>query len=191
MPDHYYSVSCATWNLCLSSVTVGIAENTEAGAIVKSNDELCLVKDLPKWDSIYLGKEVKLSGQFTPIDIIESENNPFKTTNKGQNNFGYYAVSRSKWELYVPEVIIGTTRNTKGGAFLYGNGKSYSIAGLREWDSIYLDKTVKVTGISVLIDPKLQHINYENPFLNSLARQEPNGSYYIVVNPAWELYNPN
>jgi predicted transcriptional regulator len=85
--------------------------------------------------------------------------------------------------------VIGTAINTKGGAILRNDDETYKIEGLHSWNSIYLNKKVKVRGIFTFINGEDCKKN-ENPLLNSLQAQTLNINYYSVSKAVWELYTP-
>lgn len=192
-PGGYYYVSGGTWQLYSPSEVIGIAENTNAGAIVARNDTAYLIPGLQLWDNSYLGKQVKLECRFTLPDKKDSEKNrpPLTDTIKSQRYSEYYSVSQPVWKLYTPDIVTGITENNKGGAVLRSNDKAYYIANLHKWDSIYLGKTVRVKGSFSFINPEVYRVNHANPFLNSLQAQIPSGSYYLVIDATWELCDAN
>ncbi|MGQ2983469.1 hypothetical protein [Flavobacterium sp.] len=83
--------------------------------------------------------------------------------------------------------VVGIALNEKYGAVLYGNGEIYTIAGLQKWDSIYLDKKVKVKGNFKLMIGK-DKVEIKN-FGTFHAQTYPR--YYVVENATWELYTPD
>ena len=44
------------------------------------------------------------------------------------------------------DIVIGIAKNEKYGAVLHANNNIYAIAGLKNWDSTYVNKKMKVTG---------------------------------------------
>lgn len=84
-------------------------------------------------------------------------------------------------------VVIGTALNEKHGAILYDNSEIYAIAGLQNWDSIYLGKKVKVKGhFKLLVDQDKVEIKNFGTFQ---AQAYPR--YYLVEDAKWELYSSN
>lgn len=80
--------------------------------------------------------------------------------------------------------IVGIARNEKYGAVLYSENKEvYAISGLQSWDSIYLNKEVKLKGTFKL------SVGADKVAIKNLGTfQAQNYSkYYLVENPIWEL----
>lgn len=87
-----------------------------------------------------------------------------------------------------PNFMVGTARNDKPGAILSTDSGICVIVGLSSWDSIYLDKKVKVTGDFRLINWETDRPKSETSPSNKLQAQiYP--EYYSVTNAIWELYN--
>ena len=84
--------------------------------------------------------------------------------------------------------VVGTTSNQKYGAILYGNGEVYAIAGLRRWDTVYLDKKVKVKGHFKFRDAEAENLKIKDTLLSRLQAQTY-PKYYIVTDATWELYD--
>lgn len=84
-------------------------------------------------------------------------------------------------------VVIGTALNQKPGAVLSSNDEIYRIEGLRSWDSIYLEKKVKVKGHFKLI-VGVDKVYIKN-FGTFAAQAYPR--YYSVSDATWELYDPD
>lgn len=81
--------------------------------------------------------------------------------------------------------IVGIARNEKYGAVLYSENKEvYAIAGLQSWDSIYLDKKIKVMGnVQLRVgDDKVQINNL------GLFQAQNYSKYYLIENASWELF---
>lgn len=80
--------------------------------------------------------------------------------------------------------IVGIARNEKYGAVLYSENKEvYAISGLQSWDSIYLDKEVKLKGTFKLsVGADKVDIKYLGTF-----QAQNYSKYYLVENPTWEL----
>ncbi|WLD22952.1 hypothetical protein NU10_09495 [Flavobacterium dauae] len=82
-------------------------------------------------------------------------------------------------------VVIGTAKNVKYGAILSGNDEVYAISGLQTWDSIYLDKKVKLKGnFELRIGEDKVEIKNSGTFQ---AQSYPR--YYLVKDATWELYS--
>lgn len=84
-------------------------------------------------------------------------------------------------------VVVGTARNVKYGAILFDNDEVYAISGLQTWDSVYLDKKVKLKGNFELRigEDKVEIKNLGTFQAQSYPR------YYLVRDATWELYNPD
>jgi len=81
-------------------------------------------------------------------------------------------------------VVIGTV---KYGAVLSSNDEVYAISGLQTWDSVYLDKKVRLKGNFELRigEDKVEIKNLGTFQAQSYPR------YYLVRDVTWELYNPD
>lgn len=86
-----------------------------------------------------------------------------------------------------PTAMAGVAKNQKTGAVLSSPDGVCLIAGLRSWDSIYLDKRVKITGNFKLKIWENEHPLNEDSIVNALQPQIYLG-YYLVTNATWELY---
>lgn len=84
-------------------------------------------------------------------------------------------------------VIIGTALNEKHGAVVHANDEIYAIAGLQSWDSIYLNKKVKVKGHFKLMTDT-DKVDIQN-FGTFQAQSYPR--YYLIEDATWELYDSN
>ena len=87
-------------------VVVGIAENQKSGAILSTDIGTCSVVGLSKWDSIYLGKRVKVKGDFLFIDAETDRlkiEDPIVKQLQAQTYPKYYSVTNATWELYNPD----------------------------------------------------------------------------------------
>ena len=83
------------------------------------------------------------------------------------------------------EEVVGIARNQKYGAVLYSDdNKVYGISGLQNWDSIYLDKEVKLKGTFKfrIGDDKVEIKN-----LGTFQAQNYS-KYYLVENASWKLF---
>lgn len=82
-------------------------------------------------------------------------------------------------------VVIEIAGNTKGGAVLRDDDKTYRIEGLMSWDNFYLDKKVKLKGNFELRigEDKVEIKNLGTFQAQSYPR------YYLVRDATWELYN--
>ncbi|QEE49009.1 hypothetical protein FUA48_05270 [Flavobacterium alkalisoli] len=81
--------------------------------------------------------------------------------------------------------VIGTASNQKSGAILYGNGEVYAIAGMQSWDTVFLNKKVKVKGhFKLMVDQDKVEIGNLGTFQ---AQSCPR--YYLVSDATWELYD--
>lgn len=70
---------------------------------------------------------------------------------------------------------------------LKNDDATYKIESLHSWDSLYVNKKVRVKGIVKFINVE-DSKKSESPFLNSLQAQTLNINYYSVSNAKWELY---
>jgi len=188
-------ISCksAIRNAGNAGVVIGTAVNQKSGAILSSGSGTYVIGGLHSWDSIYLGKTVKVKGNFKfvdwEVDHVKSEN-PLLNSLQAQTYPKFYSVTNATWELF-PDFVIGTAVNDKPGAILSSSSGTYLIAGLHSWDSIYLGKTVKVKGsfklvvgedVAYIKDPKTQQL------VKFQAQMYP--KYYAVTDATWELYKP-
>lgn len=82
------------------------------------------------------------------------------------------------------ETVVGTAKNEKYGAVLHANNAVFAIAGLKSWDSIYLNKKVSVKGNFELRvgDDKVEIKNLGTFQAQSYPK------YYLVKDAVWELY---
>gem|GEM_PF-1761394 len=86
----------------LRSIT-GTAINEKTGAILISNNEVYLVAGVNKWDSIYLGKEVTVSGNITlrsGEDKLDLKVEGKEVTLAAQMYSQYNIVTNATWQLY-------------------------------------------------------------------------------------------
>ncbi|OIQ18026.1 MAG: hypothetical protein BM557_07345 [Flavobacterium sp. MedPE-SWcel] len=85
------------------NVMVGTAYNDKPGAILGTDKVPCMINGLRSWDSIYLGKKVKVKGEFRFVnwerDRVKSEN-PFVNTLQAQIYPEFFVVKNATWELY-------------------------------------------------------------------------------------------
>lgn len=85
------------------NVMVGLAKNDKAGAVLYAPNGICLIKGLNSWDSIHIGKKVKVKGDFK-LKIWEINHPEHKDSivNKLQAQIypKYYSVMNATWELY-------------------------------------------------------------------------------------------
>ena len=84
-------------------VVIGKAVNEKAGAILRGNGHIYFMAGLHSWDSIYLGKKVKVTGTFKFVDWEadrEKSENPLLNTLQAQAYAKFYTVTDAKWELY-------------------------------------------------------------------------------------------
>lgn len=90
-----------------SNVVIGTAVNEKAGAVLRSKSGIYVIVGLQNWDSIYLGKEVKLIGNFLLVDEKDTYRKksevPFINTLQAQTYPEYYSVTNATWELYNPD----------------------------------------------------------------------------------------
>lgn len=82
--------------------------------------------------------------------------------------------------------VIGTAQNEKYGAVLYADEKIYALAGLVSWDSVYLNKKVKVKG-NIKLWKGRNKVEIKNLGVFH-AQNYP--AYYIVEEAECELYKP-
>ncbi|WP_417369484.1 hypothetical protein [Flavobacterium beibuense] len=82
---------------------IGIASNQKSGAILSTDIGTCSIVGLSKWDSIYVGKRVKVKGDFLFIDAetdrLKIEDSIVKQL-QAQTYPKYYSVTNAIWELY-------------------------------------------------------------------------------------------
>lgn len=82
-------------------------------------------------------------------------------------------------------LTIGIALNEKTGAVIRNEKGLFIISGLKEWDKIYLNKKVFVTG-NIQFDENKNNVDKKEEFI--LAPQIYS-EYYIISNPKWKLYN--
>lgn len=125
-------------------VEIGIAENTEYGAIIRENRDAYLIKGLQKWDSIYLGKELEIRGDFKYIEKTRTRDaNPVPDI--------YCYIRNASWRLYFPAETIGIAENTDAGAIIRSNGEVYLMKYVHKWDDAFLGEEVEVRGNFTLL----------------------------------------
>jgi hypothetical protein len=98
-------ISCKSANTDTGNpnVVIGTAVNEKAGAILSSNGQTYFMAGLHSWDSIYLGKKVKVTGTFKFVDWEaerEKSDNPLLNTLQAQAYAKFYTVTDATWELY-------------------------------------------------------------------------------------------
>ncbi|PZR23799.1 MAG: hypothetical protein DI539_02170 [Flavobacterium psychrophilum] len=87
----------------------------------------------------------------------------------------------------ISDVIIGTALNEKYGAVVHANNEIYAIAGLKSWDSIYLNKKIKVKGhFKLMTDKDMVNIKNFGKF-----QAQSYSRYYLIEDATWELYDFN
>ncbi|WP_417354155.1 hypothetical protein [Flavobacterium sp.] len=85
---------------------IGIASNQKSGAILSTDIGTCSIVGLSKWDSIYLGKRVKVKGDFLFIDAETDRlkiEDPIVKQLQAQTYPKCYSVTNATWELYNPD----------------------------------------------------------------------------------------
>lgn len=84
-------------------------------------------------------------------------------------------------------IIIGIARNEKYGAVVHANNDVYAIVGLKSWDSVYLNKKVRVKGNFKLRvgDDKVEIKNF------GTFQAQNYSKYYLVEDATWEIYKPD
>lgn len=85
--------------------------------------------------------------------------------------------------------VTGIAANAKAGAIVSAsNGEVYLISGLDSWDSIYLEKRVKVTGhFTLKVSEDESNIQINKTEVKFAAQMYHR--YYLVDHAKWELYN--
>lgn len=86
-----------------SDIVIGTAVNEKAGAILSSNGQTYLIAGLHSWDSIYLGKKVRVKGTLKFVDWDadrKKSENPLLNTLQAQIYSKFYSVTDATWELY-------------------------------------------------------------------------------------------